>query len=204
MARLPLLCALAVLGLPATGAAAAAAEDPPEAPMLTAPYGKASEARLRLGALDPAHYRVVRRPSPSTVVVHYPPVRHCATTTLRLRTVADRRDPETWVRENTPSSLAFETLTTATVPTATGATETRVVGAMRLFAGIVNSSLLTERAVSVARLRSGRLAILTQTSHTLDLAKRPGTACGGTNSFSIGPAFAEIRIAFPAAVSRTR
>lgn len=175
-----------------------------EVPVLRASYGTRSEASLRLGALDPQRYRVVRRPSPSTVVVHYPPTRHCATTTLRLRTVADRRDPATWVRENTPSSLAFETVTTATVPTATGATETRVVGAMRLFAGIVNSSMLTERAVAVARLRSGRLAILSQTSRTLDLAQRPGTACGGTSSFSVGPAFAELRIAFPAAVSRTR
>lgn len=176
----------------------------PEVPVLVAPYGTRSQARLRLGALDPALYKVVRRPSPSTVVVHYPPKRHCATTTLRLRTVADHRDPLAWVRENTPASLAFETVTTATVPSATGAAETRVVGAMRLFAGIVNGSLLTERAVAVARLRSGRLAVLTQTSRTLDLADRPRTACRGTNTFSVGPAFAELRIAFPAAVSRTR
>lgn len=176
----------------------------PEVPVLVAPYGTRSEARLRLGALDPKLYKVVRRPSPSTVVVHYPPKRHCATTTLRLRTVADRRDPLVWLRENTPASLAFETVTTATVPSASGATETRVVGAMRLFAAIVNSSVLTERAVAVARLRSGRLAVLTQTSRTLDLADRPGTACGGTDTFSVGPAFAELRIALPAAVSRTR
>ncbi len=138
--------------------------------------------------------------------MHYPPTRHCATTTLRLRTFRDQRDPQTWVTENTPpSDLAFETLTTATVPSVNGlARRTYVVSATRLFAGIINRAVLSERVVAVARVRSGRLAVLSQTSRTLDLTKRPGTACGGTDTFTVGPAFAEVRTGLVGALERVR
>lgn len=203
----PLAVATVLLALlPATSLAATGSSAPadPAYPVLSVPYGAGTVLALPLRALDPGRYRVARRPSASSVVVHYPAVRHCATTTLRLRTVRDRRDPQTWLRENTPpSDLAFETLTTATVPGVDGlARETYVVGASRMFAGILNDSILSERVVAAARVRSGRLAILSQTSRTIDLGKHPGTACGGVTSFDVGSAFAEIRTGLVSALTR--
>ncbi len=205
----PLLLALALLpaSLPATAAAAVplpATAAVAQAPMLSVPFGTGSALTLPLRALDPAEYRVVRRPSAATVVVHWPARRHCATTTLRLRTVRDRRDAQTWLRENSPpSDLAFETLQTATVPTSDGlGRQTYVVGAGRMLVGILNGSTLSQRVVTAVRVRSGRLAVLSQTTRTLDLVKHPRTACGGVTRFEVGRAFAEIRTGLVSALQR--
>lgn len=194
---------LAALLLALAPAAAVAA--PAEVPELTASYGSGSRLTLPLRALDPAEYRVVRRPSAATVVVHWPAKRHCATTTLRLSTVRDPRDAQAWVRENTPpSDLPFETLQTATVPTPDGlGAQTYVVGASRMLVGILGGTVLTQRVVTAARVRSGRLAVLSQTSRTLDLRRHPGTACGGVTRYEVGRAFAEIRTGMVSALRRS-
>lgn len=181
--------ALAALGL----SPAASAAKPKALPTLLAKAPDSGVAkRIELGLLDPAQFRVVRRPSAASVTLGWPARRPCALTTLTLAILLGQSDAAAAARAVVPEATAEGSATRRGKLNADG-TQPVFTGAWRQHSTIEASSVLRVRAVAATPLLgrygdpAGGLLQLRLDGRTV----RGSNRCSGPNVFRLGPNLAE-------------
>ena len=188
-AGLVLAGTLAALALPH---AASAAKSKPLPDLLAKAPDSAVAKRMELGLLDPARFRVVRRPSAASVTLGWPARRPCAFTTLTLAILPGQSDAAAAARAVVGEATA-EGTATRQGKLDTDGTRQVLTGAWRQRSTIEASSVLRVRAVAATPLVSrygdaaGGLLQLRLDGRTV----RGSNRCSGPNVFRLGPNLVE-------------
>ncbi len=180
------LAALAVL------APASAAKPKPLPTLLAKAPDSRVAKRFELGLLDPAQFRVVRRPSAASVTLGWPARRPCAFTTLTLAILSGQSDAAAAARAVVREATAEGSATRQGKLNAEGTREV-FTGAWRQLSTIEASSVLRVRAVAATPLLDrygdavGGLLQLRLDGRTV----RGSNRCSGPNVFRLGPNLVE-------------
>jgi hypothetical protein len=163
----------------------------------TFPGGEKHAVKLEFSLLDRHDFRVLTRTSASSLTLGYPRKDHakiCAKATYRLRLVPGAADAVAYVRGALPQAKDEGVVTSATggrVLGEPGATTTR---AWRLYHDIRRSSRLVVKGVAASPVSvstghgsEAALRVLTLSAKMI----HAGGACGGTNTFTVGPGILE-------------
>lgn len=189
IAHVVLLAALLVVSTAAQAPVVSAATKP-KLPNLLAkakkPTGENMARRLRFDLLDPAQFKVVRRPSAASVTLGWPADRPCAFTTYTLSIHLDQEDTDAAARAVVPTAEQEGTASRQ------GRTVDRAPVALRGFwrisSAIIRSSELRVSAVATTPFvdmysyKVGGLLRLRMTSRT-----NKNYPCATANQFRIGP-----------------
>lgn len=148
---------------------------------------KVEAKRLRLALLDPRAFRVVRRPSSSSVTLGWPSAKPCAFTTFHLSILPSASDADAAARVAVPAAEGEGTAAWQGGRSADG-THPTFRGAWRVHSELPGGDRLRVWAVATSPFVDsysqpvGGLVQLRAQSRTV-----PNTHCSGPNQFSIGP-----------------